>query len=611
MRSPTKAKALIAIAIAAALALAACSDPSNPAPATSSPAPQSSAAGASSPGTSSSGTGAESAASVSQAMTGGGSGSSSAPNASGSSPTPTGESGDGGGTPAQPGQAAAKASGTLNIFMYQKTSGVFNPLAPASGPDEEVISLMYQGLMTTDPRSGQLVPQLVSAAPTISDGAKTFTFKLKPNLKWSDGQPLTSKDVLFTYTRAADPAMENGPGQGDNFKTVVGLADFVSGKSKTISGFSTPDDSTFVIKLTQPNVGFIGQVGLYGILPEHAVGTLTVKTFASDPYFVQPKVGNGPFVVSEFKTDQYAHLTANPNFRYQVGVKDVFVKLVTSDVATQQLQTGEMDIANVAPVDMATVQSFPGFTVTPVDATGFVRAAWNQSQARFKDPRVLQAFLYGMDRKALVAGALKGQGTVQNSVFGTPWQAPGLNQYPYNPDKAKQLLKAANWDSSKPVVLSWIAGGNPDRDAAAQIMQNQLKSVGINIKLNQVQGAWFTTNVPKANFDMTMYGGGDYTSNPANVIPITSCQKPGGGANNGLYCNQKFQQLVEKANVTEDATARKALYQQASTIENADPSQMWLYSQKVDWAVSGKVKNFVGGSLGAPWGDAGKGTKAP
>lgn len=604
MKRQRKIMALVAGAVASALILGACSDPSNPVTASSTPAASATSAASTAAGDTSS------AGAASSAATGGSESPAASSEASGSAGGTDGGAAAGGGatgTPAEAGKADANAAGTLNLFMYQKPKGLFNPLAGASGPDQEVISLVYEGLMTPDP-SGKLVPLLADGTPEVSADAKTFTFKIKKGLLWSDGQPLTSKDVLFTYTRSADPNMEKG--QFAWYTDVEGIADYASGKAKTISGFSTPDDQTFQIKLTKPNIGILGQIGAVGILPEHVVGKLPIKTFADDPYFAKPTVGSGPFTVAEFKTDQYVHLTANPNFRYQVGVKDVFIKILTSDVATQQMQTGELDATTIAPVDLDTVKGFAGVKVVTVETPGFVRAAWNQSQKRFQDPKVKQAFLYGTDRKSLVEGALKGQATVRNSVFGPPWQADDLNQYPYDPAKAKQLLTEAGWDSSKSVDLAWISAGNPDRDAAAAVMQNQLKNIGINLKLDQVQGSWFSTNVPLGKFDMIIYGGGDYTSEPANVIPITSCQEPGKGPNNGLFCDKAYQEVIVKANETTDAAARKAAYQKASEMENANPSQMWLYTPKSLWAVSDKFLNYQAAPLSASWFEAWKWKKA-
>lgn len=493
--------------------------------------------------------------------------------------------------------------GSLNLFVYQKPVGIFSPLAPASGPDQEVISLVFDPLMIGGPQ-GKLVPMAAESAPALSPDGKTITYKLKSGLTWNDGQPLTSKDLVFTYNRAADTNTTSG--WAAYLSNVEGVADMVAGKTKTASGFSAPDPATFVIKLTKPDVGLPGRISSIGILPEHTLGTLPVKDFANNAWFRKPTVGSGPFTFVEYKTDQYAHVTANPKFREKVGVKDIYLKPVTADVATQELSTGEMDIAWISAQDVQTVQGFKNVSVAEVAAPGFVRAAWNQSEPRFKDPRVRQAFLYAVDREGLVKSALQGHGSVANSVLPPVWSGPDINQYPYDPQKAKDLLAAAHWDSSKPVHLSWVPGGNPDRDAAATVLQQQLNQVGIKLTLDRVQTSWFTPAYKKHDFDMVIYGGGDYTTEPSNIGPITNCSTwiPE-GPNTGLYCNKELDSLLAKAASVVDETQRAEIWKQAAKIENADPSQMWLYSLKNVFGVNKRVQNFqpplTNGNWFEPW----------
>ncbi|HEY3717298.1 MAG TPA: ABC transporter substrate-binding protein [Jatrophihabitantaceae bacterium] len=488
----------------------------------------------------------------------------------------------------QSGQSGPKA--TLNLFMYQKPVGVFGPLASASGPDQEVNSLIYDTLLLADSQ-GKLVPMAATAAPTVSADGKTITYKLKPGLKWSDGQALTSKDLVFTYTRAADT---NTVGAWSTYLTnVEGVADFEAGKAKTIAGFSAPDAQTFVIKQSVPDVGLVGRVSAIGILPEHTLATLPIKDFGSNAWFRKPTVVSGPFTFVDYKTDQFVHVTANPKFREPVGVKDVYVKPVTADVATQELSTGEMDIAWISADDVKTVEGFSNVAVDEVKVPGFVRAAWNQQEARFKDPRVRQAFLYAVDRAGLVDSALQGHGVVANDILDPIWAGTDINQYPYDPAKAKELLKAANWDSSKVVKLSWVPGGNPDRDAAATVLQQQLNEVGIKLKLDQVQSSWFTSAYKNHSFDMVLFGGGDYKTEPSNIGPPTGCSNwVPDGPNVGSYCNKQLDALVAQAAGVVDPEQRAAIWKQAAKIENADPSMMWLYSLNNLFGVNKRVQGF-------------------
>lgn len=560
----------LAIGLATVLALSACSDPTNPAtPSSTTPA-----------------------------------GDTAANSAGGAAPTDSGSVAPSGGAGSvEPsGSGGAAPSGTINVFQYQKPTGIFDPIAAPSGPDQQVISLIFESLMVTSPE-GKLTPALIDGEPKLSDDAKTITYTLKKGLMWSDGKPLTSADVLFTFNRAADPKTTGG--YSSYLTGVAGVKEFVDGKAKTISGFAAPDEQTFTITSALPDTGLLGRISTLGIIPEHALKDLPIQDFAKNPWFQKPAVTSGPFTFVEYKTDQFEHLTANPKFREPVGVKDVYLKPVTSDVATQQLGSGEMDIASISPNDAAAVEGFKTVNVVEAKSFGFVRAAWNQEQPRFKDPKVKQAFLYAVNRAGIVEAALQGKGLVRNDVFDPLWSGDGLEQYAFDQNKAKALLKEANWDSSKPVKLSWIPGSNPDRDAAATVLQDQLNQVGIKLELNQVQASFFEPAYKNHTYDMVLYGGGDYATEPSNVGPITNCDKGVPvGPNVGLYCNKDLDALMAKASETVDKDKRATLFKEAAKIENADPSQMWLFSPNTVYGVSKKVQGYQPGDIARyyePW----------
>lgn len=464
---------------------------------------------------------------------------------------------------------------SLNVWLYQKPSGLFSPLAPASGPDGQVMSLIYESLLTPDPEQ-KLVPELAESEPEISADAKKFTFKIRPDAVWSDGEPLTSKDVLFTYTMAANP-------------------DSGSAVSAIMSGltFSAPDESTFVITSKTASIGLLAQIGMVYVLPEHALKDEPVKNFATNAWFNAPKLASGPYEFVENQVDQYVKVTANPEYHKTPEVTDIYLKPVTPDVALAQLGTGEMDVASISPTDMESVKSLDGMSVSTAATGGFVRGSWNIEQSRFADPRVRQAFLYGLDREAIVDSALAGEGVVRNSAFDPSVSGEEIEAYDYDPEKAKQLLKEAGWDSSKPVEVAWIAGTNPDRDAAATAIESQLNEVGIKVKLRQVQAEFFPTAYETQDFDITLYGGGSYAFDSWNVQPIVSCDTwVPDGANIGHYCNKRLDALMKRANVTQDPADRNELYKQAAAIENQDPSMMWLYNPNGVWASRSDLQNF-------------------
>ncbi|HLT61381.1 MAG TPA: ABC transporter substrate-binding protein [Microlunatus sp.] len=495
--------------------------------------------------------------------------------------TETGGPGTGGGS-----QTAG--GGTVNIYLYQEPAGIFGPLAPASGPDNQVNSLIFEGLLAADP-DFKLQPVLAESFE-VSEDARTFTFKLRPGLKWNDGEPLTSADVLFTYNAAANPKTKSAA--AGLFASVVGAKEVAEGKAETVSGFSAPDDQTFVVKTTKPNYGLLAQIGLTYILPEHVLGDVPAEELYDNEYFKKPTVTSGPFKFVEYKTSQYVHVVANPEASPAPKLKEIYLKPMSSDVATAELGNGGLDVATVSPLDLETLEGFDHLEVQEKLGAGFIRIGLNQSRDYFKDKRVRQAFLYAVNRADLVDQVLKGKAVVQNSDFYTPNAPQDLNDYAYDPAKAKQLLTEAGWDFDRKIDLMWIPGQR-DRDASTTIVQSQLKEIGVDVELRQVQASEITKIYSDKDFDMVLYGGGNYALDGSNVSVITGCDNwyPAGG-NINYFCDPELDKIMKEANATVDDAKRAELYEQAARISNEQADLFWLYSPYGLWVVNKRLKGF-------------------
>jgi ABC-type transport system substrate-binding protein len=485
-------------------------------------------------------------------------------------------------------QQEATTGGSVNIVLYQKPT-VFSPLAPVLGANQQVMSLIYQSLMVADPDL-ELVPQLAEDVEVAPD-ATSFTFHLRPGLKWSDGKPFTSADVLFTHQLLANPK-STSPFAGF-YRDVKGAKDVAAGTTDTVAGLTAPDENTFVITTDTPNYGILAQVGVMPIIPAHVLGEKPVDQVAKDPFFNEPTVGLGPFQFVTYKTDQYVELKANPNFPVKPGIDKVYLKPLTADVASAQLGTGELDVAPVAPTDRETLESFDQLDFQTSGDGGFVRIGVNHTQARFADVRVRQALLYGIDRKAIVDSALPGVGKPRNSSFDPSVSGDGIEEYAYDPDKARQLLADAGWDSTQTVRLSWIPGSNPDRDAAALAVQSQLEEVGVTIELKQVDTSGVTELLQKMDFDLYLFGGGNYALDSWNVNAIEGCDTfyPNGG-NIVKFCDPELDAKMKQANGTADEDERLALYREAAATDNRQVPYLWLYTPGGLWAINKRLQNF-------------------
>jgi peptide/nickel transport system substrate-binding protein len=471
-------------------------------------------------------------------------------------------------------QESGASGASVSIVLYQEPTG-FSPLAPALGANQQVMSMIYQSLMVVDPEL-RLVPRL-AAEVDVAPNATSFTFHLRKGLKWSDGKPFSSADVLFTHQLLADPKSTSA----------------VAGYYRGVASMTAPDADTFVITTGTPNYGILAQVGVMPILPRHVLGAVPVDRVAGDPFFANPTVGLGPFQFVTYRTGRYVELKANPNFPVRPGIDRVYLKPLTSDVATARLGTGEVDVAPIAPTARPALESFNSLSFKTSADGGFVRIGVNHTQARFADVRVRQALLYGIDRKSIVDKSLPGVGRVRDSSFDPSVSGGGIEKYGYDPDKARQLLTEAGWDSSRTVRLSWIPGSNQDRDAAALAVRSQLAEIGVDVELKRLDTSGVTDMLKKADFDLYLFGGGDYAVDSWNVNAIEGCDTfyPNGG-NIVKFCDPALDAKMKQANGTTDENTRLALYREAAAIDNEQVPYLWLYTAGGLWAVNKRVENF-------------------
>ncbi len=486
--------------------------------------------------------------------------------------------------------------GSANLYLYQKPVQ-FNPLAPGQGAEQLTMSLVYNGLFTIGP-DFEPAPRLAESWD-VSDDAKTYTFHLRDGLTWSDDEPLTADDVVFTYNLFADPEVASA--NTAPLSGVEGFQEFQDGAADTLEGVVAEDEQTVKITLTEPTPGFLAAFGSgFGILPEHVLGEVAPDEIMEDEFFTHPTVSSGPYVMKEFNVDENVVLEANPNYWSDVGIDTVYLQMLESDVATAQLATGETDLVQISPQDLATVEGLDGVTVSSAPSPGFLRLLVNFE--KFGDERIRQAFLYAIDRQGIVDGELGGHGEELNSTIMTPWALPDdLEAYEYDPDKAKSLLEEAGYDFSKELKLSWIPG-TADRDAAVEVVLENLKAIGINATANQIESANQLSMIENSEYDLMISAGGTYTPDPTVSADALRCDRvyPAGG-NTSLFCDEGLDKLLKQGAVTADEDQRAEIYQDAARLDNELVPYLWLYVPDTLWATSDRLEGFE------PHGDFGNG----
>jgi ABC-type transport system substrate-binding protein len=493
---------------------------------------------------------------------------------------------------------ADEPTGVLQLGGESEPAGSWLPFRAAGGAETQVFDLIFSRLIRFD-ADYNLIPDLAERFE-ISPDASEFTFFLRRDVTWHDGQPFTARDVIFTYRLAM--MEEVAASQYNKLSQVAGAEAFRAGESDEIPGLQMVDDYTVKIVLEQPNIAFLVGAAhnnsLVWILPEHVLSDADPAALDQHPFAQNPTVGTGPFRFVEYVPDQ--HVQTDANLDYFLGpprLAQVFVRLAAPATQLAALESGELDVMQaLSAADAERLATSDVVEVVPTPGVGiFQTAIMNE---RITDKRVRQAFMYGVDRQALMDVVLKGQGRLVNqSIIGPEWaQYDDLNPYDYDPDRARELLAEANWDESQTVDLIWEQGFQAI-ELCAPVFQQQMQEIGVQVTLTPLDEAAFEQRVlEEMDFDLAWFGGGAYGLDPDVSSTYYACANwtPEGG-NTTHYCNEELDELFVAGRGTSDVDERSEIYHQAARILNEDVPTIFWWSENMIWGINKSVQGVKPG----------------
>jgi peptide/nickel transport system substrate-binding protein len=515
-----------------------------------------------------------------------------------------------------------KMGGTLKIAIYQEP-GNLNPFLNTQTVGSVVRNTIFNGLVRANEK-GEYVPDLAAEVPTTQNGGvsadgKTVTFKLRKDVKWHDGKPFTAADVKFT------------------FDVIMDAANPVTSRSgyRDIETFTVKDDATIELKFKNFYAPFVTIFG--AILPAHPFGGTTAIE-KSD--FNRKPIGTGPFKFIEWVSGDHITVGKNPDF-YVKGkpyLDQVIFRVTPSrEVGIAQLKTGEVDV--VWNLIEAQIPEFDGNAEVDVWAKpglGVERLILNLSSPTgdkvgdpstkhpvLSDPKIREAIDIGINKKLIVDKLLYGKTTVGSSPLSSGWAAPKVSPSEYAPDKAKKLLDDAGWkpgadgirvkDGVKASLTYQTTSGDKLRELAQQVIQEQLKDIGIALEIKNIPsasllGTW-ADNAPRAKgtFDINMWTTSPGIDPHAHMfIYFHSSQIPseankGEGQNYSRLRDAEIDKALEEAGSVPDLEKRKAAYERAIRAITASRAHIFLYNRlDVDGA-----RKYVQGRTHNPWDNLG------
>jgi len=510
----------------------------------------------------------------------------------------------------QPADTGPTPGGTLYLSMWSAPEGMFNDTLSESLYDSYINDLIYDALIGFDDTLA-VVPELAESWE-VSEDNLTITFKLRENAVFHDGHPVTAEDVEFTFTSMCHPEYQGVRYQ--NFAQILGAEAYHNGEADSVEGIKVIDEHTISFTLAEPFSPFLVRLG-FGILPKHLLKDVPPAEMPAHAFNKNP-VGCGPFKFTKYETDQYIELTAFGDYYVadRPYLDRIIYKILNQDVALAQLEKGEVDCINVDPADIEAVQELSGIHMTEYADLGYQYMGMNATRDFFADAKVRQAFVYAINRQAIVDQLLVGHGEVLNAPMPRcSWAfSEKMNTYDYDPDKAQALLAEAGWTDSdgdgildkdgKPFAIELLyPSGNKVREASAPVIQADLKKIGVDVTLNMLE---FATLVPRIfeerDFDCYLMGW-SLSIDPDPTTIWHSSQSEPGGWNPVGFVSEESDRLMKEATLVYDKAQRSKYYEEWQVLVNDWCPYVFLYSINEIWAINDRVENLVPGAQGFAW----------
>ncbi|WP_141430836.1 ABC transporter substrate-binding protein [Bacillus sp. 03113] len=463
----------------------------------------------------------------------------------------------------------------------------FNPINSSDSSAQFLEKFMFDTFLDMDAPL-KFTPKLAESFDSKDN--QTFTIKIQKNANWSDGTPVTANDVAFTMNLVANPKTTTSI--GTFFTTIEGLNE--NGKLPEgvtqIPSIKIIDKKTIQFKTKTPvDPSMIKeQLGTkFMILPEHILKDVAPENLQKDPFMQNPTVTNGPFKFSQYKKDQYVEYVKNDD--YYLGspkLSKLFVKIMPSPNLVLQLQSGEIlmnppgSIGKIAVQDYKTVEGFD-HVKTKTEATTNIQMMMFNTQ-KVTDPKIRQAIAYAVNRQSILDKLLQGKGEIVDGPYTSinPYLDKKLKKYTYDPNKAKQLLKEANWDFSKKLQLI-VPIGNKVREQSADIIAENLKAIGLNVETTTYDFPTIMSKMRAGEYDLLLMGS-SMPMDPDNTLYAKD--------NFMKYQNPKSDELLQAGKTEANIEKRHEIYNELQKIWNEDMPVLTLYSDYDFVAVSKQVK---------------------
>lgn len=493
-------------------------------------------------------------------------------------------------------------AGVLRVALQQDVKNL-NPLLNSNTTDGFIAFLMFEPLLAADAK-GNPVPILATAVPTVENGGisrdgLTIAYHLRTDAKWTDGVPVTSKDVKWSWQAIMNPNNNVVSRHGYDY----------------IKSIGTPNPSTVVVHLKTKFSPFVNSFFAmsdqpFPIAPEHVLAKY--PNINQIPFNNAPSVSDGPFKFVEWIHGDHVTLARNDGFFMgKPGLDRVELRVIPDEnTSVNLLKTHAIDyMFQASPNTYPALQSATDVKLDYVNINGYEDVQLNLSRPNLTDPRVRLAIAYAIDKSQLVSTLTHGQMTMATEdVPDWMWAFnPTVHSYPHDPVKARDLLRRAGWapgpggvmyKNGRPLSLLLVSNNsNATRREASLQLQAMLKQAGIDTEIKYYPGdtlfapAGMGGILQLGRFDLSLAGW--YAGIDPDDSSQFMCQNvPPGGYNYSRYCNPDMQAAQIAALTHYDRPSRMAAYYKIQELLARDNPEIFFWWTRQIEPISVDFKGF-------------------
>ena len=482
------------------------------------------------------------------------------------------------------------------IYHLSAEPATLNPIT-ATDVYESVINggNIYETLVKRDDATLDIVP-LLAESWKISEDKLTYTFYIRKGIKWQDGVPFTSNDVVFSYKKIMDPKVD---------------APHLRNYYKDIKSVQAIDDYTVKFTYSRPYFLALEFCGGMPIVPKHVFkeGEFNTNPAGRDP------IGTGPYRFVKWITGREIVLEKNEAYWGEKPYLDRMVYRIINDptVAFQVLKTEELDLSALTPIQWSRQSDSDSFEKKFYKLSYFTPnysfIGWNTRRPYFSDKRVRVAMTHLVNRELILEKILYNLGTVVTNPFyiNSPEYDKSIQPYSYDPKVAKQLLDEAGWmDHNGDGIRDkngiefkfefLIPNGSDTGEKISTILKEELDKVGVDMQIRKIEWAVFTRHLNERKFDAVTLGWSmGVETDPYQIWQSSQIEE---GSNFVGFSNEEADGLIDEARTEFDRERRIELYRKFSKIVHEDQPYTFLYCRKSTVAVNKRFRGVVVYPLG-------------